>query len=157
MAVARTLAFVEVKARSGDTLTAFPEGGFFNFVTGLRSPLRQDLIVPGVLSGAGEAAAARLIGDAGPRFVLLCNRPTDEFGPRAFGRDYAVRLWSEVASHYGLAASFGSAAPAAPVGAPSFFIHLYERTRPAVGPLRLAFAGRPPRAVEAGNDGLRRR
>jgi hypothetical protein len=158
LVLARTLAFLDVNARPGDTLTAFPESGFFNFATGLRNPLRQDLIVPGVLSGAREAAASRLLGAAGPRYVLLCNRPTSEFGPEAFGRDYAVQLWSEVASHYGLAASFGAAGPAAPVGSPSFFVRLYERSQPSLPPLRLASAGPMLRTVEAAtHDGRRRR
>jgi hypothetical protein len=157
LVLARTLAFLEVNARAGDTLTAFPESGFFNFATGLRNPLRQDLIVPGVLSGSREAAASRLLGAAGPRYVLLCNRPTSEFGPEAFGRDYAVRLWSEVASHYGLAASFGTAGPAAPVGSPSFFVRLYERSQPLLSPLRLASADTTLRTVEAAHDARRRR
>ena len=140
-AIARTLAYLDGKARAGDTLTAFPESGFFNFVTGLRSPLRQDLIVPGVLSGAREAAAVRRIDANGPKYILLCNRTTAEFGPAAFGRDYAVELWSDVGRHYVLAAAFGPAAPAAPVGAKDFFIRLYERSPAANAPLQLASTG----------------
>lgn len=140
-AIAHTLAYLEGNARAGDTLTAFPESGFFNFVTGLRSPLRQDLIVPGVLSGPREAAAVRRIDAFGPRYILLCNRTTAEFGPAAFGRDYAVELWSDVGRHYVLAATFGPAAPAAPVGAKDFFIRLYERSPAANAPLRLASTG----------------
>lgn len=140
-AIAHTLAYLDGKARAGDTLTAFPESGFFNFVTGLRSPLRQDLIVPGVLSGSREAAAVRRIDEAGPKYILLCNRTTAEFGPAAFGRDYAVELWSDVGRHYVLAAAFGPAAPAAPVGAKDFFIRLYERSPAANAPLQLASSG----------------
>jgi len=140
-AIARTLEYLEGKAHEGDTLTAFPESGFFNFVTGLRSPLRQDLIVPGVLSGPREAAAARRIEAAGPKYVLLCNRTTVEFGPAAFGRDYAVELWSAVARHYVLAATFGPAAPAAPVGSQDFFIRLYQRSPAAGAPVQMASTG----------------
>jgi hypothetical protein len=140
-AIAHTLAYLDGRARAGDTLTAFPESGFFNFVTGLRSPLQQDLIVPGVLSGAREAAAVRRIDAFGPKYILLCNRTTAEFGPAAFGRDYAVELWSDVGRHYVLAAAFGPAAPAAPVGAKDFFIRLYERSPAASAPLQLASTG----------------
>jgi hypothetical protein len=140
-AIAHTLAYLDGRARAGDTLTAFPESGFFNFVTGLRSPLRQDLIVPGVLSGPREAAAVRRLDAAGPKYILLCNRTTAEFGPAAFGRDYAVALWSDVGRHYVLDAAFGPAAPAAPVGAKDFFIRLYERSPAANAPLRLASTG----------------
>lgn len=140
-AIAHTLAYLDGKARAGDTLTAFPESGFFNFVTGLRSPLRQDLIVPGVLSGPREAAAVQRIDAAGPKYILLCNRTTAEFGPASFGRDYAVELWSDVGRHYVLAAAFGPAAAAAPVGAKDFFIRLYERSPAANAPLQLASTG----------------
>jgi len=140
-AIARTLEYLQGKARPGDTLTAFPESGFFNFVTGLRSPLRQDLIVPGVLSGSREAAAVRRIDAAGPKYILLCNRTTAEFGPAAFGRDYAVQLWSDVGRHYVLAAAFGPAAPAAPIGAKDFFIRLYERSPRTSAPLELTSTG----------------
>lgn len=127
-AIGQTLRYLERNARAGETLAAFPEGGFFNFVLRLRSPLRQDLIVPGVLSGEREDAVVRQVEVSGPRYVLLCNRPTPEYGPVAFGRDYAARLWSEVESRYVLTRSFGWARPSAPVGARRFFIRLYERS-----------------------------
>jgi len=156
LAIGQTLDYLELRARDGDTLTAFPESGFFNFVTGLRSPLRQDLIVPGVLRGAREDAAARQLAAAGPRFVLLCNRPTKEFGPAAFGRDYAVRLWGSVAAHYVLAAAFGPGGGASPVGAADFFIRVYERNPAAGAAVRLAAVGRRspvrPHAAFAGAD-----
>jgi hypothetical protein len=141
VSIAQALKYMELNARDGDTLSGFPESGFFNFVTGLRSPLRQDLIVPGVLSGPLEAAIARRIDAAGPRYILLCNRPTAEFGPEAFGRDYAVQLWRDVDRHYVLAAAFGPAAPTSPVGANEFFIRLYERSPAANAPVRLASTG----------------
>ena len=127
-AIGQTLRYLERNARAGETLAAFPEGGFFNFVLRLRSPLRQDLIVPGVLSGEREDAVARQVEVSGPRYVLLCNRPTPEYGPVAFGRDYAARLWSGVESRYVLTRSFGWARPSAPVGARRFFIRVYERS-----------------------------
>ena len=139
--IAQVLKYLELNAREGDTLTAFPESGFFNFVTGLRSPLRQDLILPGVLTGSRETAAEHRIDDAGPKYVLLCNRPTAEFGPEAFGRDYAVELWRDVDHRYGLSAAFGSAGPTAPVGARDFFIRVYERNQAAIAPARLASTG----------------
>lgn len=139
--IAQVLKYLELNAREGDTLTAFPESGFFNFVTGLRSPLRQDLILPGVLTGSRETAAEHRIDDAGPKYVLLCNRPTAEFGPEAFGRDYAVELWRDVDHRYRLSAAFGPAAPNAPIGARDFFIRVYERNPAANAPARLASTG----------------
>ncbi|MBV8202404.1 MAG: hypothetical protein JOZ15_17440 [Acidobacteria bacterium] len=125
-ATADTLDYLAGRARPGDRLASFPEAGFFNFVTGLPNPLRQEEIFPGVLGDGREAeAVARLLATR-PRFVLLANRPTAEFGPRAFGDDYAAGLWSAVEDRYSLAATFGNAADGAPIGARRFFIRVYE-------------------------------
>jgi hypothetical protein len=125
-AIAGTLDYLAARARPGDRLASFPEAGFFNFVTGLPNPMREEEIFPGVLGGGREAeATARLLASR-PRFVLLANRPTPEFGPRAFGDDYATSLWSAVEDHYSLAATFGNAAEGAPIGARRFFIRIYE-------------------------------
>jgi len=125
-AIAGTLDYLAARARPGDRLASFPEAGFFNFVTGLPNPMREEEIFPGVLGGGREAeATARLLASR-PRFVLLANRPTPEFGPRAFGDDYAAGLWSAVESHYSLAATFGNAAEGARIGARRFFIRIYE-------------------------------
>ena len=77
--------------------------------------------------GAGREAEAiaRLLA-VRPRFVLLANRPTREFGARAFGEDYAAALWSAVEDHYTLAASFGNAPEGAPIGGRRFFIRVYQ-------------------------------
>jgi hypothetical protein len=125
-AIAGTLDYLAGRAHPGDRLASFPEAGFFNFVTGLPNPMREEEIFPGVLGGGREAeATARLLASR-PRFVLLANRPTPEFGPRAFGDDYATSLWSAVGDHYSLAATFGNAAEGAPIGARRFFIRIYE-------------------------------
>ncbi|HEY6322214.1 MAG TPA: hypothetical protein VJA16_11715, partial [Thermoanaerobaculia bacterium] len=125
-AIAGTLDYLAGRALPGDRLASFPEAGFFNFVTGLPNPMREEEIFPGVLGGGREAeATARLLASR-PRFVLLANRPTPEFGPRAFGDDYATSLWSAVEDHYSLAATFGNAAEGAPIGARRFFIRIYE-------------------------------
>jgi hypothetical protein len=129
-AIQGALDYLSRHAQAEDTLAAFPEGGFFNFVTGLRSPLRQDLIVPGVLAGAREREATAQLATAGPRFILLANRPSPEFGPQSFGQDFAVDLWREVERDYRLVAVFGGAE--ARVGAPDFFLRVYER-RPQAG------------------------
>jgi 4-amino-4-deoxy-L-arabinose transferase-like glycosyltransferase len=143
LAIEHTLSYLEERAQGGDTLTAFPEGGFFNFVTGLRSPLRQDQVFPGVLYGTREVDAARLIERAGPRFILLCNRPTPEYGPASFGSDYDVWLWHDIQRHYAPTAAFGPAQTDAPIGAGRFFIRVYERLpEPGKPPLLLAASTR---------------
>lgn len=124
---AQALAYLAANARPGDGLSGAPETGFFNFVTGLRSPLRQEQIFPGHLDAAAEARVVERIENAGPRYFLLVNQPAPAFESVAFGRDYTVGLWSAVERRYRLAAAFGQAPPDAPVGWPRFFIRVYER------------------------------
>jgi hypothetical protein len=120
------LAYLAAHARAGDTLASFPEAGFFNFVTGLRNPLRHEQLFPGILDEPAERETAGRLVASRPRFILLANRPTPEFGARSFGVDYATTLWSAIEAHYDLGATFGPAPPWAGVGSRLFFIHLYE-------------------------------
>jgi 4-amino-4-deoxy-L-arabinose transferase-like glycosyltransferase len=142
-ALDHALRYLAAEGRAGDRLIAFPESGFFNFVTSMRSPLRQDQVFPGVLSGEREREAARLIARAGPRFILLCYRPTPEYGPQSFGADYDVALWREIERRYRWAASFEWTLGGAPAGRSRSFIRLYERLAAPEGPppLRLAAGG----------------
>jgi hypothetical protein len=142
-AIELALADLARRARRGDTLTAFPESGFFNFVLGLRSPLRQDLFLPGVAACQLDVTTQR-IERSGPRYILLCNRPTPEYGKPSFGRDYARQLWSEVRERYFLASAFGTAPPSAPVGAPDFFVRLYVRAPVAYAQARPPTGDRTP-------------
>jgi Dolichyl-phosphate-mannose-protein mannosyltransferase len=125
--ISYALSYLSTHARPGETLVGFPESGFFNFIVALRNPLRLDQIMPGQLDPDGERKVAHQVAAEGPQFIVLCNRPTPEYGAVAFGRDYADQLWEEVRSHYGLAATFGARADT-PVGAQRFFVRIYERT-----------------------------
>jgi hypothetical protein len=129
-----TLGYLAAHARPGDTLASFPEAGFVNFVTGLPNPMREEEIFPGVLGSGREAEAIARLLAARPRFILLANRPTREWGARAFGEDYAAALWSAVEDHYSLAAGFGNAPEGAPIGGRRFFIRVYEAGGTPTGP-----------------------
>jgi hypothetical protein len=138
-AIEGTLGYLAAQAHPGDALASFPEAGFFNFILGLPNPMREEEIFPGVLGAGREAEAIARLLAARPRFVLLANRPTPEFGARAFGKDYAAGLWAAVEDHYTLAATFGNAPEGAPIGGRRFFIRVYEPTPAA-------------RWVDRGND-----
>ena len=99
-AVDGTLRFLAAQAHPGDSLASFPEGGFFNFVSGHRNPLRETLLLPGGLDAAGEAAIVARLDRDRPPFLLLSHRPTAEFGTGPFGKGYAVGLWSEIEKRY---------------------------------------------------------
>ncbi|MBW8876895.1 MAG: hypothetical protein JF614_18175 [Acidobacteria bacterium] len=126
-AVNQTLDYLAQNARPGDALATFPESGFFNFITGLRNPLRENLILPGVLDDAGEAEVLQRLDREKPRFFLLCYRPTWEFGTARFGKGYAAHLWGEVEKRYTQVASFGSP-PHIPGQKGSWFVRIYERS-----------------------------
>jgi hypothetical protein len=123
----RLSAPVSFRRALANTLSGFPEAGFFNFVTGLRNPLRQEQIFPGHLDATRERHVIEQIERAGPRYVLLINQPAPAFGRVAFGHDYAIGVWGAVVRRYRPVASFGEAPPDAPVGWPRFFIRVYER------------------------------
>ncbi|HYX23658.1 MAG TPA: hypothetical protein VFC23_05850, partial [Thermoanaerobaculia bacterium] len=95
-------------------------------ITGLRNPLRENLILPGVLDAAGDAEVLQRLDREKPRFVLLCYRPTWEFGTGRFGKGYAVQLWAEVEKRYTQVASFGSP-PHIPGQKGSWFVRIHER------------------------------
>lgn len=121
------MSWISARARPGDTLAAFPEAGLLNFALGLPNPLRQDQILPGHLDAAAEEATMARLRERRPRFVVLANQPSAAFGPESFGRDYATSLWAAVLDGWRLAATFGTAGPADPVGSGPFFIRVYER------------------------------
>src|SRR5262249_10726715 len=63
-AIQDALDYLAEHARPGDKLATFPEASFFNFVTGLPNPQREEIVFPGVLDGGrarsrGRGAPAR--------------------------------------------------------------------------------------------------
>jgi hypothetical protein len=109
----------------GQSLVGFPEGGFFNYVLGERTPLREEQFFPGRLDADGERLVARQIEQSPPDAVLLANVLAVGEGARAFGKDYMVELAAAVDRRFQLAAAFGpGAGPSAAIGDPQFFIEI---------------------------------
>jgi hypothetical protein len=120
------LAYIEAHTRPGDPIAVLPEGTSLTFLSGRRNPLREEIVTPGFLDGASEARAIRQLQEADTQLVLIANRPTAEFGPNAFGRDYCVELMRWIQSHYQPCAMFGVIKDATlQVGDPRFFIRAY--------------------------------
>lgn len=122
-----TLEYLRSRAHPGDGLAGFPEAGLFHFVTGLQNPFRQDTNYPEILDAPAEERALRRLRASPPRFILLINQPTPAFGPRVFGRDHSARLWRAIEASYDPVVAFGNPDPRALIGAPAFFIRIYER------------------------------
>jgi hypothetical protein len=96
------LDFLGGAARPGDTLACLPECGFFNFVTGLRNPLRQEQILPGHLDAVAEAEVAERIRASGPRFVVLVDQAPPGWAAARFGVDYAPEIARALFEQYAL-------------------------------------------------------
>jgi hypothetical protein len=128
LAMSQTLEFLARNSHAGDYVLALPEGSSLNFLGDRPAPLRYEVITPGFLSEAEEQRAIRTLQEKHVRYVLLLNRPTSEFGPRAIGRDYYRILMGWIEKNYVPVAIFGEQAPPEiQVGDPGFFIKCYQR------------------------------
>jgi hypothetical protein len=121
------LAFIALRTRPGDPVAVLPEGTSLLFLSGRRNPLRDDIVIPGILDAAGEARAIDALDRSGTAVVLIVNRATREFGAESFGRDYCRRLMEWIGTRYARCATFGAQDPALQVGDPPFFVHAYCR------------------------------
>jgi 4-amino-4-deoxy-L-arabinose transferase-like glycosyltransferase len=124
------LAYIDRYTRPADPVAVLPEGTSLNFLSGRKNPLRDEIVIPGVLDAPTEAQTIRRLQHAGTRLILITNRPTAEFGPAAFGRDYGRRLMEWIESHYTTCAMFGPVKdPELDIGDEPFFIRAYCATR----------------------------
>ena len=120
------LAFIGRHTRPGDAVAVMPEGTSLTFLSGRRHPLREEITTPGFLGPEGEARAIARLEDARTRLILVTNRPTGEFGPRVFGRDYNQRLMQWIEAHYERCAMFGPMKdPKLQIGDRPFFVRAY--------------------------------
>jgi len=109
-----------------DAIAVMPEGTSIDFLSGRRNPLREEIVTPGYLDAQQEERAIRQLRDAGTALILIPNRPTAEFGPAVFGRDYAQRVMRWIEANYSTCAIFGPVKdPGLEIGAPPFFIRAY--------------------------------
>jgi hypothetical protein len=88
-------------------MVVFPEGIGINAVTQRSNPLRYYHFTPPALAYIGEERLISSFKNARIEYVLLVQRATDAYGPRAFGVDYAEKLNGWIKKHYKLIATFG--------------------------------------------------
>ncbi len=109
-----------------DAIAVMPEGTSIDFLSARRNPLREEIVTPGYLDAQQEERAIRQLRDAGTALILIPNRPTAEFGPAVFGRDYAQRVMRWIEANYSTCAIFGPVKdPGLKIGDPPFFIRAY--------------------------------
>lgn len=96
--VGQALDFISRHSAPDQCILGLPEGSSLNFLAQRPAPLRYEILTPGFLDPEGERQAVRALQQKDIPLVLLFNRPTDEFGPRVFGRNYyrILMKWIEV-------------------------------------------------------------
>jgi hypothetical protein len=116
-----------------DAVAVIPEGTAIDFLSERRNPLREEIITPGYLDARGEERAIGQLRDAGTALILIPNRPTREFGPAVFGRDYCRRLMQWIEANYSTCGIFGPVKDnGLTIGDRPFFIRAYcRRAEPA--------------------------
>jgi hypothetical protein len=124
-AFAEAIRFLERETGPGEPVAVLPEGTALLFLTDRRNPLQEEVATPGLLD---EERALRQLESSGTRVILLTNRPTDEYGAHAFGRDYARRTMEWIASRFRVCGVFGRRlGPDPQIGSGPFFIKAYCR------------------------------
>jgi hypothetical protein len=127
-AMEEAIDFINRETAPGDYVAVMPEGTSLNFFTGRPNPLREEITTPGFLDQEGEGRAIRRLTESNTRLVLVTNRPTPEFGPPIFGRDYCESLMRWVEENFEAVAIFGpDHDPNLQIGDRTFFIRAYRK------------------------------
>src|SRR5262249_6262007 len=99
-----------------------------NFLTGRKTTQRHELFDPGLLTAEAEEDAILRLQASNTHYIFILNRPTPEYGARAFGQDYYTRLMGWINQHYHVTRVFGeNRSPDIQIGAKEFFIKVYTR------------------------------
>jgi hypothetical protein len=91
------------------SLVVIPEASALNFVLGVRSPLRLEQWLPGLLDARADAETARDLETSRPKRVVWFSRSTAEFGGQRLGRDYGKRCTAVLSRDYQIERSFEAA------------------------------------------------
>jgi 4-amino-4-deoxy-L-arabinose transferase-like glycosyltransferase len=127
-AMKEAIDFINRETTPGQHVAVMPEGTSLNFFTDRPNPLREEITTPGFLDAGGEERAIRQLIESDTRLVLVTNRPTPEFGPSIFGRDYCQRLMQWVEENFEAVAVFGPAPNLdLEIGDKTFFIRAYVK------------------------------
>ncbi|QQS48873.1 MAG: glycosyltransferase family 39 protein [Acidobacteriota bacterium] len=126
-AIDRALRFIQSKTKPSDPIVILPEGADLAFLTGRRSPLRHQILIPGLMLPADETRAIETMRRLPVRYALIVNRPMREFGAEAFGTDFYRNLGRFIETNYRLVEVYGRNSSDNPrIGDPDFFIKIYE-------------------------------
>jgi hypothetical protein len=133
--------FIKRETTVGEPVAVMPEGSSLDFFTDRVNPLREEITTPGYLDIEGERRAIDQLKQSNTKYVMVTNRPTSEFGPKVFGRDYCQVLMQWIEQNFEECAIFGpDHDPNLQIGDKTFFIRAYrKRTLGAQASLPAAF------------------
>jgi hypothetical protein len=127
-AMKEAITLIKGETVEGETVAVMPEGTSLNFFTYRPNPLREEITTPGYLDPDGERRAINQLETSNTRLILVTNRPTSEFGPKVFGRDYCRVLMNWIEQNFEECAIFGpDHDPNLQIGDKTFFIRAYRR------------------------------
>lgn len=133
-AMKEAITLIKSETVEGESVAVMPEGTSLNFFTGRQNPLREEITTPGYLDLEGERRAINQLEQSNTRFVLITNRPTSEFGPKRFGRDYCQVLMQWIEQNFEECGILGpDHDPNLQIGDKMFFIRAYRRRNTALG------------------------
>ncbi len=122
------ISFIKRETAEGEPVAVMPEGTSLNFFTNRPNPLREEIVTPGYLDRSGEGRAIEQLIRSNTQLVLVTNRPTPEFGPQVFGRDYCQVLMQWIEQNFEECAIFGpDHDPNQQIGDKTFFIRAYRK------------------------------
>lgn len=120
--------FIKRETTVGEPVAVMPEGSSLDFFTDRVNPLREEITTPGYLDIEGERRAIDQLKQSKTKYVMVTNRPTSEFGPKVFGRDYCQVLMQWIEQNFEECAIFGpDHDPNLQIGDKTFFIRAYRK------------------------------
>jgi hypothetical protein len=126
--LADAIRFASARTQPGDAVLSLPQGSIINFLADRRNPLREEILIPGLLPPDREADAIRRAEASRVKLILVSNHLTPEYRDWAFGVHYNQAFMQWINAHYHPVATF-SATRGRPLqfGGLDFFIQAYER------------------------------
>jgi hypothetical protein len=108
----QALAFLESAKRNSERAVILPEDTSLYFLSGTSAPGRWYLVLPQVLPpGAATADYIEELARADPRYILVSDRATPEFGLPVFGVDYGQPILAWIGQHYRVVQQIGDYQP----------------------------------------------
>ena len=115
-----------------------PQGSIVNFLSDRRNPIREDILIPGMLPPDREADAIARVKAHNVKLILVSNHLTPEYRDWAFGVHYNHQFMKWIEANYHPVATFSAfTGRELHYGDYEFFIRAYERNQegpPADGP-----------------------